>query len=326
MMSAALPRLILHIGFQKTGTSSLQHFLRINRDALLKQGILYPHAGTDGKVAHHQLALQMNPNATNGAAIPRILDACKTERRQPHHTLLFSSEAFQRLNDFGRMRAFISELNPQDVLVVAYVREFLDYRLSAFRQFVQNNVRFTTLNATLQQQFNIKRKLLSWEQLGHLCLKWYDRATLHDGDIVADLATQCEIDLTGLAPMKTDMNPSLGGNLLYFRMAANAADHPFLSYVNMRELSGAFSTFRKSFFLSDRDALRIRTGHPYNVYLYNRLGPTREKSWESYPVLPECHRLEADFARVSPLLDDPDTLWQKLPLPNVAKSWFEVTG
>lgn len=32
----------LHIGTMKTGTSSIQDFLFVNRDILLKQGFLYP--------------------------------------------------------------------------------------------------------------------------------------------------------------------------------------------------------------------------------------------------------------------------------------------
>ncbi|MBF0274777.1 MAG: hypothetical protein HQK84_06055, partial [Nitrospinae bacterium] len=34
------PRLILHIGHPKTGTTTLQHFLQVNIDEIRKQGVL----------------------------------------------------------------------------------------------------------------------------------------------------------------------------------------------------------------------------------------------------------------------------------------------
>lgn len=48
------PSLILHIGTEKTGTTSLQEFLALNRDMLNNQGILYPKSL--GKKNHIKLA------------------------------------------------------------------------------------------------------------------------------------------------------------------------------------------------------------------------------------------------------------------------------
>lgn len=49
------PDLILHIGMPKTGTTTIQHFLRINHGILLQGGILYPQSGRTYE-AHHQFA------------------------------------------------------------------------------------------------------------------------------------------------------------------------------------------------------------------------------------------------------------------------------
>ena len=40
----ARPHCILHIGCPKTGTTSLQQFLTLNREFLLSQGVLYPRS------------------------------------------------------------------------------------------------------------------------------------------------------------------------------------------------------------------------------------------------------------------------------------------
>src|SRR5690606_40699353 len=42
-------RIVLHIGTEKTGTSSIQHFLSKNRAALAAEGFVYPQfTGADG--------------------------------------------------------------------------------------------------------------------------------------------------------------------------------------------------------------------------------------------------------------------------------------
>ena len=52
--------LILHIGTTKTGSTSIQHVLAQNRDALLAQGVLYPRSPGDPQ--HDLLAYAMMEN------------------------------------------------------------------------------------------------------------------------------------------------------------------------------------------------------------------------------------------------------------------------
>lgn len=51
-------KLILHIGTEKTGTTSIQKFLNLNKDELLNEGIFYPMGtcGTDNYPNHRKLA------------------------------------------------------------------------------------------------------------------------------------------------------------------------------------------------------------------------------------------------------------------------------
>ena len=46
-LSELVNKIILHIGMPKTGSSSIQDFLEVNRPALLEQGILYPALGIE---------------------------------------------------------------------------------------------------------------------------------------------------------------------------------------------------------------------------------------------------------------------------------------
>jgi hypothetical protein len=51
--------LVLHLGMGKTGTSTIQFFLRDHRDDLASQGLLYP--ATPGRGRHHKLSLSVKP-------------------------------------------------------------------------------------------------------------------------------------------------------------------------------------------------------------------------------------------------------------------------
>lgn len=321
-MTVRLPRLILHVGFQKTGTSSLQRLFRVNRAKLGDQGILYPQAGTLGKDAHHHLALQLNPAKTDGEDLGALIAALTREQTQPHHTLLLSSEAFQQINYFDRVADMIAHLAPAETIICAYVRELVDFKLSSFRQHVQAESTFQPLEDWMKWRFRIDRKLEGWRNHGDLRLAWFDRAQFYGGDIVFDMAQRCGIDLDRLDLQQDERNPSLGGNLLYFRMAANAAEADFLTYRQMSQLAQSHAPFRQPFYFSDAQAARIRKDSPYNDYLYAQLGPAREKSWESHGKLPDLDSWADDLDRIAPLLPAGPALLRDVPAAGTRKGWF----
>ena len=111
----------IHIGPHKTGTSSIQWFLKQNRAELLKHGYFVPESGTNHG-AHHAIARKLcgqelrdhqQSAATN---IARALDAASCE------AVIFSSEALEGLlkhRDYAK--AFftrIRELNLEPKLVL----------------------------------------------------------------------------------------------------------------------------------------------------------------------------------------------------------------
>ncbi len=63
-------QLIIHAGFPKTGTTSLQEALSANRQILLANGIYYPHAGDHyphmGDKAHHLAAFAISGRIWGG--------------------------------------------------------------------------------------------------------------------------------------------------------------------------------------------------------------------------------------------------------------------
>lgn len=78
-MGAARPRVIIHLGVQKTGTTSLQQFLMLNRAALTTRLVIRaPEAGTPMRpLGRAAVAFSLKPDADNEA---RLIEAIAVVR------------------------------------------------------------------------------------------------------------------------------------------------------------------------------------------------------------------------------------------------------
>lgn len=294
----AIRQIILHIGRHKSGTSSLQHYMGANRDQLSAQGILYPHAGSDNRIAHHALARACNARQSDGSDLAPIADGIHAELEPHHDRILLSSEAFQNIRNLDRMADLIARFGSPEVQVICYVREHLDYAISGFRQMIQNQPRFTPFDRYVQGLNAMGPFVRRWSDLGALALKWYNRADLKDGDVIADFCDQAGI--THAEIPKGDMNPSIGGNLLVYKLAANHLEMGALSYKDLRSLASEHARFRAPFHISDAAAARLRADSAYNRSLIRHLGEVELKSWARHAPLPETGSIESDLALILP--------------------------
>ncbi|MCW5715925.1 MAG: hypothetical protein KIT43_15545 [Bauldia sp.] len=92
-----MPKLIIHAGAHKTGTTAIQHHLWRRQDALLEMGVLYPRTGIPGSggtfFGHHEI-----PWAYLGGGGTATADLLREEiERSGAHTVVVSSEEFDRL-------------------------------------------------------------------------------------------------------------------------------------------------------------------------------------------------------------------------------------
>ncbi|TCK99848.1 hypothetical protein BXY66_3552 [Shimia isoporae] len=284
----------LHIGRHKSGTSSLQHWLGLNRETLADNGVLYPLSGASNQIAHHQIAEALKQNATQD--VMAIAEDILKERKG-QETLLLSSEAFQNLEDLDGMKNMLAHLGAENVTVICYVREHLDYAVSAYRQLVHAQTKSPSFSKYCFRFHSIAPFFQRWRSVGDLQLALYHRDLLKNGDIIEDF---CE--KTGL-PFKEmhlgDRNPSIGGNLLVYKLFANRLGMEGLTYAAMRELALAEPRFRSAFFVSDEAAASLRANSKYNASIEVELGLPPLKSWEKYRKLPDLETLESDFEHIS---------------------------
>ncbi len=158
--------LYLHIGMTKTGSSSIQHFLYLNRTELLKQGLYYPVALTHG-YAHHVMAQYFNERG--GRQQEYIKDLFQSPeqwkagikqeieklRCAPADDILLSSEAF-RLATPALLAEFFHGF---DIRIIVFLRRQDLWLESSFNQ----NVKMRELTGLeMHKHREIKRRDLDY--------------------------------------------------------------------------------------------------------------------------------------------------------------------
>lgn len=142
------PRLVLHIGTEKTGTTSIQEFLRLNASQYLEEGVFVPSClGFSNHsllpvIAYRQDRkddLSLLYAADDAAARARLQRETMAQLQQlalqyPQHTFVVSSEHLQsRLTEPDELRCLRDLLQPvfADIRIVVYVRKPIDTVLSS---------------------------------------------------------------------------------------------------------------------------------------------------------------------------------------------------
>jgi hypothetical protein len=212
----------LHIGRHKTGTTAIQRSLRTNKDVLASQGFLYPGTGLR-RFAHHNLAAALDPRKEpDGFERRDLLNDFRSEVERATDVIV-SSESFQNLQPIWVSRFF----NPGGVTIIVYIREQLEYLLSAYSQRIQANVATETFDSYAERlNINYDIFLRGWENIfgrDLLRVRVYDRKRLWQGDIVRDFyrTLGVEMDDRFAATDSDDANISLSYRLTVWKRLLN---------------------------------------------------------------------------------------------------------
>ncbi|MGI9156133.1 MAG: hypothetical protein ACR2FG_05785 [Marmoricola sp.] len=133
---------LVHIGFPKTGTTSIQDALRLARPHLAEHGVTYP-----GKKRNHRAAALYISGAAGLKWDPPTKDRdWKTLVRQVNRSdaerVAISSEWMAETSSDG-IRRLVEEFGGDNVHIVATLRPIVKILPSAWQQFLQNGHTFT---------------------------------------------------------------------------------------------------------------------------------------------------------------------------------------
>lgn len=286
--------IVVHIGLNKTGTSSIQDFMSMNARTLLERGVCYPQAGRE-KTAHHPLSYWLKK-------LPEDADPCVLEpgarllaelAESGSKLVVLSSEDFHTQGPRG-VRHLARLLAGHDVRIVLYVREHLAYLSSWYQQNVQAShlsAAFDTFCYFTRAPFHVVAD--RWVQaFGEeaVDVRLYDREHLVGRDIVRDFATAVGLGahLEGLQRKPFDSNPSVAGNVLFAkrlinnfidkRAAAALTDDITILSKLIPEFRGAMhvdeavATYVSGIYAADRMKLHKRHGIDISPCLGARIG------------------------------------------------------
>lgn len=236
-------QIILHIGTEKTGSTTLQAFGNLNRKLLMSQGILYPQS--PGRTNHLGLSIYASTGATlrdlrqiSGLAgevdflrfqseFPELLRAeiedsgCERVWLSNEHL----SSRVRRPAEIARVSDLLKPL-ASEVRIVAYLRKQTELLVSAYSTSVRSGA---TKDITIPRSerdyfYNFSLLLDRWSALWgakSLVVRLFDRGQLKGGDIVADF-----LDVLGCSPteafnMPNGLNKSLDAHALQFLLLFN---------------------------------------------------------------------------------------------------------
>lgn len=226
---------VVHIGAPKTGSSTIQEFLRLNADELAARGVHYDAAGTRQK---SQLDLPIAALAQMGKLLPSLDEQLRygvpdlaTQRTQGEaamtriatlipswsgHLAIFSSEHIHPwLDSVDAIRTFDAMMRAHfdEVRYVLYIRNQEDLILSLYSQDVKNGgtARLNAYFNRILPFMDLEKGVMRWlKSVGRdrFELRLLDRDFLEDGDLLADFALTCGFSLDGLtrpAPQNESM-------------------------------------------------------------------------------------------------------------------------
>ena len=144
-------QIVIHIGFPKTATSSIQLGLWNNREELARMGYLYPESGVIAG-GHHNLSYEMRSNPRFqpevGGLEQLILEIAASELDR----VIISSEDFAGIIE-PKIRQFREAFSGASITIVAYLRRQDEFLQSFWAQLVKTGYYTDSFESWLKRRF-----------------------------------------------------------------------------------------------------------------------------------------------------------------------------
>jgi hypothetical protein len=258
--------LILHIGSNKTGTTSIQKVLMDNYQSLLEEGVLYPRLGTTKLGAHHFLArslLKQKEKLSHYSSEMEFKDYLKGIKEEISnkniHTVLISSEAlfWAKSVDFAKIKELFDIF--KDVRIVSYIRRQDQYIESFYNSRIRVGAiglgsleKFAyRIDVDYFENFEVWSSLVEQEKIS-VCM--FEKNRFKDGDLIMDFLDKLSINSSALKIRKTNLNQS--ANMYAVKVLRILNIFPF---INQKTRNNICKFFEKTFPDVSTDKLKKST-------------------------------------------------------------------
>ena len=224
------PRLFLHIGLAKTGTSAIQRFAWENRHLLAEAGVIYPERGVVAG-AHHKLSPFIPPSLATAWPYEPIEDwapALAAEARAAGKPIVLSSELISNAGP-GLVRRIAEVLEPVfETRIVVYVRRIDDLLMANFNQQVKAQGQpyaIEDIADVLFYKLRPDKVLAPWIKafgIENIVVRPYEQLQFASRDLLADFSDAIGVDWRrDFHRLDGDANARLSRNALEYKRFLN---------------------------------------------------------------------------------------------------------
>ena len=209
------PRVFLHIGGAKCGSSAIQAYLARNRDMLAGRGLAVPGIALDfasdttgEQIWFFEDAMTAGDLSLIATKFRALLNAVE---RKGFRDVVVSAE---NICNHPSLAPFLAEtLSDAEVKVVFYVRRQDDFLISSWQQW--NLKRFDSVESFLTARMGQDARWLTmitpWAEAfgdASITVRPFLRSRLRNGDVIDDFFDVIGVSQEGLLPLARNANPS----------------------------------------------------------------------------------------------------------------------
>lgn len=292
-------RAFLHLGTEKTGTSTIQRFLKKNREALMDQGYYFMKStgeADDRKLSAYCLLESQFDEFHRNHLIDNEEKKLAFEKRLEKefekefsslppsiHTVIFSSEHFQsrvKVNDQAlKLKAFLSRYFDSFSLL-SYIRPQVDMLVSHYSTYLKSYgvvslSEYAESCNPANYYYDYWRYLSLWDSVfsdSKFNVRIFERSEFFDGDVVADFCHAVGLDSTLLEYIDAEnesVNPT-GQELL---KVINRKFDDFVSGLGKNPTRTAFVNIISQMFPGSGERPRAKKAH----YLQDQFAEINEQ-------------------------------------------------
>ena len=230
----------IHIGRPKVGSTAIQRFLKTNRKVLLKNGVLYPHAGEKQNASHKlaEVLLSGRTNPQEGSAKELYKELVDEIEKSTATSCVISSENFY----FVKPKLLARKLSKKfDVKIICYIRRqdevlvsscIQELRDDSLAEEEQNNLDLYMNSPVRLRLLDYKVMLDQWAdtfELSNVIVRVYESGQLKD-NLFKDILDVMGLEFTDAYEVpKQRANPTPSSDVLELIKGINS--YPASPYI-----------------------------------------------------------------------------------------------
>ena len=304
-------KLFLHIGTLKTGTTTIQEFLRKNKELLKKQDILIPSSiSYNGN--HRWLTVLAyeknikddftrevfkNKSELRKKLINKKLKEFKQEISSSNENIcIISSEhlshRLKTKKDIRNLKKILDELF-DEITVILYIRESMSGAISLHSTLIKQGKQFDGIDSNWYSNvINNLNIIKTWEKIfskKNLKIKLFDKVEFVNDDLIQDFCSECNIKITSSFSISEKANKTLSLDQMKY---LNYLNKFFPRFVDGRvnKKRGRLTDFiiknfqSSNFFLPTKKEYQLFQEHfaDDNDYIKREYFPHKKQLWSPY--------------------------------------------